>query len=67
MSWQEVVQKELVQARQELAAAEEGLKSGTPAAHSRYLRALHEAELAEHRAEQASRRWWRQDLVPQPV
>jgi len=61
MSWQELVQKELVQARRELAAAEEGLKAGTPAAHSRYVRALHEAELAEHRAEHASRRSWRQE------
>jgi hypothetical protein len=67
MSWQDLVQQELVQARRELAAAEEDLKSGTPAAHSRYLRALHEAELAEHRAEQASRRSWRQDLAAQPV
>jgi hypothetical protein len=61
MSWQELVQKELMQARQELAAAEEGLKDGTPAAHNRYVRALHEAEIAEHRAENASRRSWRQE------
>ena len=65
MSWLELVQQELIQARQELASAEDGLKSGTPAAHNRYLRALHEAELAEHRAEQASRRSWRQELEAQ--
>jgi hypothetical protein len=55
MSWRDIVQKELILARRELAAAEEGLKADTPAAHSRYLRALHEAELAEHRANHASR------------
>ncbi len=35
MSWMEIVKRELAQARQELAAAEEGLKAGTPAAHGR--------------------------------
>ncbi|WP_224241314.1 hypothetical protein [Hyalangium gracile] len=55
MSWTEIVKKELVQARRELAAAEEGLKAGTPAAHGRYARAVHEAELAERRAELAAR------------
>ena len=51
-----------------MAASLEALvKAGTPAAHSRYVRALHEAELAEHRAENASRRSWRQELEPQPV
>jgi hypothetical protein len=55
MTWTEAVTKELMQARRELTAAEEGLKVGTPAAYSRYARALHEAELAEQRAECASR------------
>ncbi|WP_224372709.1 hypothetical protein [Hyalangium versicolor] len=54
MSWTEIVKQELVQARRELTAAEEGLKDGTPAAHGRYVRAFHEAELAEQRASRAS-------------
>jgi hypothetical protein len=56
MTWSEIVRQELAQARRELSAAEEGLKLGTPAAHSRYMRALYEAERAEQRAHQASRR-----------
>lgn len=55
MTWTEAVAKELMQARRELAAAQEGLKMGTEASRSRYARALHEAELAEQRAECASR------------
>jgi len=55
MTWTEAVTKELTQARRELAAAQEGLKEGTEAARSRYARALHEAELAEQRAECATR------------
>ena len=55
MTWTEMVRQELAQARRELAAAEEGLKAGTPAAYSRYKRALYEAERAELRAYQASR------------
>lgn len=59
MTWSESVQKELVLARQELLAAEEGLKDGTLAAHHRYVRAVHEAERAEQRADRVSRdpRW----------
>ncbi|HVG58529.1 MAG TPA: hypothetical protein VNA24_08235 [Hyalangium sp.] len=59
MTWSETVQRELVMARRELLAAEEGLKDDTLAAHHRYVRALHEAERAEQRADQASRdpRW----------
>ncbi len=60
MTWTEAVKKELVQARQELAAAQEGLEEGTEAARSRYARALHEAELAEQRAESATREAQRQ-------
>lgn len=56
MSWTEIAHKELVQARRELAAAEDGLKAGTLAAHGRYARALHEAEVAEQRANRASHR-----------
>jgi hypothetical protein len=55
MTWTEIVRQELEQARRELADAEKGLKAGTPAAHSRYQRALYEAERAEQRAHQASR------------
>jgi hypothetical protein len=55
MTWSELVRQELTQARRELSEAEEGLKAGTPAAHSRYMRALYEAERAEQRAHQASR------------
>jgi hypothetical protein len=55
MTWNEIVKRELAQARKELAAAEEGLKGGTPAAHSRYTRALHEVEVAEQRAHQVER------------
>lgn len=65
MTWSEIVRQELSQARRELADAEEGLKAGTPAAHARYTRALYEAERAEQRADQASRRFWRAQLVPQ--
>jgi hypothetical protein len=55
MTWTEIVKQELAQARRELAAAEEDLKSGTTAARTRYARALHEAELAERRASLAMR------------
>lgn len=55
MTWTESMKQELTQARRELLAAEEELKTGTPAAHTRYVRALHEAELAEQRADRASR------------
>ena len=55
MTWTEIVRQELAQARRELARAEEGLKAGTPAAYSRYKRALYEAERAEQRAYQATR------------
>jgi hypothetical protein len=67
MTWNEIVRQELAQARRELAEAEEGLKAGTPAAHSRYTRALHEAERAEQRAHQCSRgSRWRLALSPVP-
>ncbi|MDY7228023.1 hypothetical protein [Hyalangium rubrum] len=66
MTWSEIVGNELAQARRELAEAEEGLKAGTPAAHARYTRALFEAERAEQRANQASRRsFWNAGLLLQ--
>ncbi|WP_205519539.1 hypothetical protein [Pyxidicoccus caerfyrddinensis] len=49
------VDQQLQEARRELEAAEQGLKAGTEAARVRYARALHEADLAEHRAQRAAR------------
>lgn len=51
----ELMEQELREARRELAEAERGLKAGTEAARTRYARALHEADLAEHRAAHLSR------------
>jgi Domain of unknown function (DUF4398) len=66
MSTLELMEQELRAARQELAEAERGLADGTEAARTRYARALHEADLAEHRAQRLSsqqrRSGWR--LVP---
>jgi hypothetical protein len=55
MSTIELMEQELRAARCELANAEAGLKDGTEAARTRYARALHEADLAEHRAAHLSR------------
>jgi hypothetical protein len=55
MTWTQVTMAQLQQARQELAAAEEGLAAGTPASRARYARALHEADLAERQAIHAER------------
>jgi hypothetical protein len=55
MSTVELMEQELRAARRELADAEKGLKEGTDAARTRYARALHEADLAEHRASRLSR------------
>lgn len=49
------VDQQLQEARRELEAAEQGLKAGTEAARVRYARALHEADLAERRAQRAAR------------
>ncbi|MCP3137902.1 hypothetical protein [Pyxidicoccus xibeiensis] len=46
---------QLQEARRELEAAEQGLAAGTEAARVRYARALHEADLAERRAERRAR------------
>jgi hypothetical protein len=54
MSTLELMEQELRAARQELAEAERGLADGTEAARTRYARALHEADLAEHRAHRLS-------------
>ncbi|XXF75064.1 hypothetical protein P2318_18510 [Myxococcaceae bacterium GXIMD 01537] len=55
MTWLEMTQQHLMEARRELVAAEQGLVAGTEAARSRYARAVHEAELAEQRASRAHR------------
>jgi hypothetical protein len=55
MSTIELMEQELHAARRELAEAERGLRAGTEAARTRYARALHEADLAEHRAAHLSR------------
>jgi hypothetical protein len=55
MSTIDLMEQELRDARRELANAEAGLKDGTEAARTRYARALHEADLAEHRAARLSR------------
>ncbi|HEX8437910.1 hypothetical protein [Archangium sp.] len=55
MSTVELMEQELRAARRELAEAEKGLKEGTEASKTRYARALHEADLAEHRATHLSR------------
>jgi hypothetical protein len=55
MSTIDLMEQELCAARRELAEAERGLKAGTEAARTRYARALHEADLAEHRAARLSR------------
>ena len=52
----DLMEQELRAARQELADAERGLRENTDAARTRYARAIHEAELAEHRAAHLSRR-----------
>ena len=52
MDWME---QELREARRELARAEAGLSDNTDAARTRYARALHEADLAEHRAAHLAR------------
>ena len=51
----DLMEHELCAARRELANAEAGLKDGTEASRTRYARALHEADLAEHRAARLSR------------
>jgi hypothetical protein len=51
----EMMEKELRAARGELVEAERGLEAGTEAARTRYARALHEADLAERRAQRLSR------------
>jgi hypothetical protein len=55
MSTVDLMEQELSAARRELAAAERGLKDNTEAARTRYARALHEADLAVHRATRLSR------------
>jgi hypothetical protein len=65
MTFPMTTEQQLQDARRELAAAEQGLSAGTEAARVRYARALHEADLAERRAERQARErnrqhrsWW---------
>ena len=53
--WTKREQQELHEARRELAAAERELTANTEAARTRYARALHEADLAERRADRQAR------------
>lgn len=55
MAYQDRAEQQLQEARRELEAAELGLKDGTEAARVRYARALHEADLAERRAQRRAR------------
>jgi hypothetical protein len=55
MASQDRVEQQLQEARRELALAEQGLTAGTEAARVRYARALHEADIAERRAERHAR------------
>lgn len=55
MTWLDMTKQRLHEARRELEAAEQGLQSGTEVARSRYMKAVHEAEIAEQHATRASR------------
>ena len=57
----DLMQQELSAARRELAEADACLSENTPAARTRYARALHEADLAEHRAACLARKRGRPD------
>ncbi|HZI11129.1 MAG TPA: hypothetical protein VE153_12135 [Myxococcus sp.] len=65
MTFPMTAEQQLQDARRELTAAEQGLSAGTEAARVRYARALHEADIAERRAERQARErnrqhrsWW---------
>jgi len=55
MSYQDRVEQQLQEARRELESAEQGLAAGTEASRVRYARALHEADIAERRAQRQAR------------
>jgi|GEM_PF-1732666 hypothetical protein len=55
MSYQDRVEQQLQEARRELESAEQGLAAGTEASRVRYTRALHEADIAERRAQRQAR------------
>lgn len=63
MTWLEETKKRLAEARRELAEAEKELGAGTEAAHDRYTRALHEAEIAELHANRAYREAYQPPLA----
>lgn len=55
MTYEQRMEQQREEARRELAAAEQGLATGTEAARVRYARALHEADIAEVRAQRHTR------------
>lgn len=55
MASQDRFEQQLQEARRELESAEQGLKAGTEASRVRYARALHEADIAERRAQRQAR------------
>ncbi|MCE9670337.1 hypothetical protein LY474_21285 [Myxococcus stipitatus] len=62
MTYEERVEQQREEARRELAEAERGLAAGTEAARVRYARALHEADIAEVRAQRHDRERHRHQL-----
>ena len=67
METMDLMEQELCAARRELAEAEACLSENTSAARTRYARALHEADLAEHRAACLARKRDRPDNHWRPV
>ncbi|WP_164014201.1 hypothetical protein [Pyxidicoccus trucidator] len=55
MASQDRFEQQLQEARRELESAEQGLTAGTEASRVRYARALHEADIAERRAQRRAR------------
>ncbi|WP_254626528.1 hypothetical protein [Myxococcus sp. CA039A] len=67
MTYEERVEQQRDEARRELVAAERGLSAGTEAARVRYARALHEADIAEVRAQRHARERLRHQYSWRPV
>ncbi|NVJ09709.1 hypothetical protein HUW63_31365 [Myxococcus sp. AM001] len=55
MTYEDRIEQQLLDARRELALADQDLATGTEAARVRYARALHEADIAECRAQRHAR------------
>ncbi|AEI67618.1 hypothetical protein [Corallococcus macrosporus] len=58
MTYEDRIEQQLLDARRELAQADRDLATGTEAARVRYARALHEADIAERRAQRHAREQW---------